>query len=48
MLELKISIALLTRNFQFLPVPDALNSYENREMITRMPTQCFVRLAVVE
>lgn len=43
LLELRIAIALLVRHLHFDPVPDALNSYNAYEIITRIPRQCYIR-----
>lgn len=48
MQQLKIILFLLVWNFEFLPVPDALNCRYGVQKILRPPQQCFVRLRRVE
>lgn len=42
--ELRIMMVLLVWNFEFLPLPEELNSWEAIDKAFRRPKQCFVRL----
>ncbi|KAF4820912.1 Cytochrome P450 monooxygenase TRI13 [Colletotrichum siamense] len=44
MQQLRIFLVLLVWNFEFLPVPDMLNSPWGHQKILRPPQQCYVRL----
>ncbi|KAB5578101.1 cytochrome P450 [Coniochaeta sp. 2T2.1] len=44
MQQLRIFLFLLVWNFEFLPVPEALNSLSGIQKILRHPQQCYVRL----
>jgi cytochrome P450 len=47
-LELRISLALLVWNFEFLPCPDELSSWDAIQKITRAPRVCYIRLKKAE
>ncbi|KAF9870960.1 cytochrome p450 [Colletotrichum karsti] len=47
MQQLRIFLVLLVWNFEFLPVPDDLNSRWGHQKILRPPQQCYVRLRKV-
>lgn len=47
-LELRISLALLVWNFEFLPCPDELSSWDAIQKISRIPKACYIRLKKAE
>jgi len=47
-LELRLAIVTLVLAFEFLSVPEALDSDKATEVVTRQPDQCFVRLRMVD
>lgn len=46
-LQLKIELALVVWNFELLPTPPALSSFEEHDVLTGEPEQCYVRIAQV-
>ncbi|KAM5471942.1 hypothetical protein MauCBS54593_003349 [Microsporum audouinii] len=45
--ELRVVLTLLVLNFQFMPVPDELDSFGGLQKILRHPQQCYVKLVVI-
>lgn len=48
LMELRMAVALLSRNLHFEPVPDPLNSCKARDVISRIPIQCYVKPVATE
>lgn len=44
MQEIRIMLVLLVLNFEFLPLPEALNSPHGQQKVLRTAQQCFVKL----
>ncbi|XPS93172.1 hypothetical protein M3J09_002540 [Ascochyta lentis] len=44
-LELRLALTLILWHFELQKVPDHLDSYEAIEQLTRVPVQCYVKLA---
>ncbi|KAK7743782.1 hypothetical protein SLS53_003801 [Cytospora paraplurivora] len=42
--QFRIMLVVLVLNFEFLPIPEALNSYDAFSKLTRSPCQCFARM----
>lgn len=42
--QFRIMLVVLTMNFEFLPIPDELNSDDAFSKLTRSPCQCYARM----
>ena len=45
MQEIRIMLVLLVLNFEFLPLPETLNSPHGQQKVLRTAQQCFVKLS---
>ncbi|KUI57025.1 Cytochrome P450 3A16 [Cytospora mali] len=42
--QFRIMLVVMVLNFEYLPIPEELNSYDAFSKLTRSPCQCFVRM----
>ena len=47
MQELRIMLVLLVLSFEFLPLPEALNSPRGQQKVLRTAQQCYVKLRML-